>query len=258
MTPNSRSYLNRWIQPDTDVPESQGVQALDRYAYVNNSPVNYMDPTGHMLSKCPDGACDGDLHDDDPNFKKHTASLGNITASPLEPIGGDVPDYSPAPISNPLVWLLTVLGLAKDGYEMMQQPGPNISTFLTYSEGGDGSLSDFNYSVLNNSDTNFYVSSANFNYHDWRKGFTESPLHAPNQVCFASINCPVLPKGREWLGTSMPSSSGNIPLSSGNPNTGLPFDNVLSVQVRVDFMSQSATGLIPGSDQTTIYGPRGW
>jgi len=41
------SYLNRWVQPDTDVPESQGVLGLDRYAYVNNSPVNFNDPTGH-------------------------------------------------------------------------------------------------------------------------------------------------------------------------------------------------------------------
>jgi RHS repeat-associated protein len=41
-------YLNRWIQPDSDVPESQGVQAYDRYAYANNNPVKYTDPTGHF------------------------------------------------------------------------------------------------------------------------------------------------------------------------------------------------------------------
>lgn len=42
--------LSRWIQPDSLIPEStQGVQAWDRYAYVNNSPATYNDPTGHCL-----------------------------------------------------------------------------------------------------------------------------------------------------------------------------------------------------------------
>ncbi len=39
--------LGRFTQPDTDVPESQGVQAYDRYAYVGNNPLRYVDPTGH-------------------------------------------------------------------------------------------------------------------------------------------------------------------------------------------------------------------
>jgi RHS repeat-associated protein len=54
------SSLGRFIQPDTIIPEkSQGVQAWDRYAYVNNSPVNYMDPTGHMYdSGCNTEGCD--------------------------------------------------------------------------------------------------------------------------------------------------------------------------------------------------------
>jgi RHS repeat-associated protein len=42
-------YLNRWVQSDTDVPESQEVQAFDRYAFVNNNPVRYMDPSGHSI-----------------------------------------------------------------------------------------------------------------------------------------------------------------------------------------------------------------
>jgi RHS repeat-associated protein len=48
---NARWYdpsLGRFVQADTIVPAStQGTQAWDRYAYVNNSPVNYTDPSGH-------------------------------------------------------------------------------------------------------------------------------------------------------------------------------------------------------------------
>ena len=35
------------MQADTDIPESQGVQAYDRFAYANNNPVKYIDPSGH-------------------------------------------------------------------------------------------------------------------------------------------------------------------------------------------------------------------
>jgi len=45
----STTLLSRWAQPDSIIPQTQGTQAWDRYAYVNNSPLNYADPTGHFL-----------------------------------------------------------------------------------------------------------------------------------------------------------------------------------------------------------------
>ena len=45
--------LGRFIQADTIIPD--GVQGLDRYAYVNNSPLNYVDPSGHNPKCGPDG-----------------------------------------------------------------------------------------------------------------------------------------------------------------------------------------------------------
>ncbi|HNT23827.1 MAG TPA: RHS repeat-associated core domain-containing protein [Anaerolineales bacterium] len=46
--------LGRWIQPDTIVPQSQGVQAFDRFAYVSNNPLRYLDPTGHWRDEFGD------------------------------------------------------------------------------------------------------------------------------------------------------------------------------------------------------------
>ncbi|WKZ50323.1 MAG: RHS repeat-associated core domain-containing protein [Anaerolineales bacterium] len=51
--------LGRFLSPDTIVPTStQGTQAWDRYAFVNNNPVRYNDPTGHWGCEedeyCPD------------------------------------------------------------------------------------------------------------------------------------------------------------------------------------------------------------
>jgi RHS repeat-associated protein len=47
---NARWYdpaLGRFVQADTIVPESQGVQGWDRFAYVYNNPVRYTDPSGN-------------------------------------------------------------------------------------------------------------------------------------------------------------------------------------------------------------------
>ena len=45
--------LGRFTSPDTMIPSKQGVQAWDRYAYVNNNPVRYTDPTGHGAEPPP-------------------------------------------------------------------------------------------------------------------------------------------------------------------------------------------------------------
>jgi RHS repeat-associated protein len=41
------SYLNRWTQPDSIIPDYNDPQSFDRYAFVRNNPVNRIDPSGH-------------------------------------------------------------------------------------------------------------------------------------------------------------------------------------------------------------------
>jgi RHS repeat-associated protein len=56
-------YLNRFTQPDSIIPNGNP-QSLNRYSYVNNSPVNFVDPTGHMRTESECGydrqLCSGD------------------------------------------------------------------------------------------------------------------------------------------------------------------------------------------------------
>ena len=51
------SSLGRWTQPDSIVPQaSQGVQAWNRYEFVNNNPIGNTDTNGHMID-CHEVGC---------------------------------------------------------------------------------------------------------------------------------------------------------------------------------------------------------
>ena len=56
------SALGRWAQPDSIIPANQGVQGWDRFAYVNNSPVRYTDPSGHKITCDADENCNQSQH----------------------------------------------------------------------------------------------------------------------------------------------------------------------------------------------------
>ena len=63
---NARYYdpaIGRFMQADTIVPPTQGTQAFDRYAYVNNNPLRYADPSGHRFWE-GDGGGDYNWHYD--------------------------------------------------------------------------------------------------------------------------------------------------------------------------------------------------
>jgi hypothetical protein len=47
----------RFTSADTFVPQPGNPQAWDRYAYVNNSPLKYVDPTGHDAWWCNNASC---------------------------------------------------------------------------------------------------------------------------------------------------------------------------------------------------------
>ena len=51
---DSTPQSGRFMQADTIVPTVQGTQAWDRFAYINNNPVNGTDPTGCRLIETGD------------------------------------------------------------------------------------------------------------------------------------------------------------------------------------------------------------
>lgn len=53
-------YLNRWIQPDTIIPDPDNPLDWDRYGYVRNNPINNTDPSGHRVVRdCNTVDCTG-------------------------------------------------------------------------------------------------------------------------------------------------------------------------------------------------------
>jgi RHS repeat-associated protein len=67
-------YLSRFAQADTITPG--GVQGLDRYAYVNNSPIRYTDPSGHR--SCDDEDENGNCIDLKTSIKNNLESNYDI------------------------------------------------------------------------------------------------------------------------------------------------------------------------------------
>ncbi len=85
--------LGRFTQPDSIVPTgTQGTQAWDRYAFVNNNPVRYNDPTGHMVDEgggggyeCPKPSANSSeeeawRHTQEVNLLFHIGPTGIISA----------------------------------------------------------------------------------------------------------------------------------------------------------------------------------
>jgi hypothetical protein len=84
--------LGRFVQADTLIPEStQGTQAWDRYAFVNNNPVRYNDPTGHRVDCGIGESCYGNQTNpkDPPTGGKSGGSIGKPSTNKSN--GDDAP-----------------------------------------------------------------------------------------------------------------------------------------------------------------------
>jgi hypothetical protein len=80
---NARFYdplLGRFTSPDSIVPDAGSVVGYNRYAYVNNNPVRYSDPSGHKL--CEDGDCR------EPQKKKNSTIVSDPPGQKIIYLGG--------------------------------------------------------------------------------------------------------------------------------------------------------------------------
>ena len=88
-----------------------GVQGLDRYAYVNNSPMNYVDPSGHEAWWCNAPECQANYSNSMANTgggQNNNSGTNNQSGDEEEPTYGDgligpaqPPNTSPSSIYGP-------------------------------------------------------------------------------------------------------------------------------------------------------------
>jgi RHS repeat-associated protein len=137
---NARWYdasLGRFAQADTVIPG--GVQGYDRYAYVNNSPMNGTDPSGH--------ACQSyDLEGHITNVCGNLTQEIDIPASQGTPVGRGYsvpkPERPEAPISGFHIGVEGNAGIAAEAYGYIQldilwnRSNGSIFTMFTHGTGG--------------------------------------------------------------------------------------------------------------------------
>ncbi|MGI6251155.1 MAG: RHS repeat-associated core domain-containing protein, partial [Anaerolineaceae bacterium] len=113
---NARWYdpqLGRFMQADTIVPTVQGTQGFDRYAYVNNSPMKYTDPSGSSIYNPTSIVPDKEI------VLIVSGSIGNIDETAIYRTGPNPLDQMTAWDWNP--WNLPM--------EYVQYPGSKYSQF---------------------------------------------------------------------------------------------------------------------------------
>jgi RHS repeat-associated protein len=117
-------YLNRFISPDTIIPDFENPQSLNRYSYVVNNPVRFVDPSGHQGCQGQDCA----LHPYLESFVKDNASTFGV---PWQLVAGVLKsememDTELRDRAEDLFWLLGRWPLTNLALQWKPDPGPGI------------------------------------------------------------------------------------------------------------------------------------
>jgi RHS repeat-associated protein len=250
----SRRYdpeLGRFISPDSIVPlASQGVQAYDRYGYVNNNPVNFNDPTGHRACGddevigcnglfnhpsttkrgCAQGTCQGQT----PPKVKHLFDargfyLGDNFPKAMIDMQEDI--YEGTPVD-----LFDSLSNQKDALNDSFHQIPNVYATISFDQNEDESINITGISVSNTSDYRVFVTNVVLR----SKG---SPSYMPNPPRIGpQINS-------DKFMTIDPNTVASLPLVPSenplNPNNHFGPSSSQSLTITVVFEFRPAPGIMP-------------
>jgi hypothetical protein len=123
-------YINRFIQPDTVIPNLSNLQSLNRYSYVLNQPMNYTDPSGHAV--CPYSECDIVVHPKTGHMQLR-GNLYKAAEGLVRELGG----------KNDLEAMTSIIEAGAGAYRNFDRLLPQLSNiFLGVSEFGPGTLLD--------------------------------------------------------------------------------------------------------------------
>jgi len=177
-------YLGRFAQADSVVPS--GVQGYDRYAYVNNLPINNTDPTGHR--NCTEDGYDCYTYYSWVAASPAPSSFANSNPTPSAPVATSTPQPSLSASSNAPTTTAPnlpefVAVATPPGTPVPQSPawlsGEDVSNILDwastgYGLGGDKALNLWEEDPLVGPFLDGYSQMSN----DSGKGYTESQVLA--------------------------------------------------------------------------------
>jgi RHS repeat-associated protein len=151
------SSLGRFLSADSIIPLStQGVQAWDRFAYANNNPVRFNDPSGHLIdSGCNSLGCEGN-----PYVTRHIIRIGAVGRPKISWGGSQAAEesytgyYGSGDGGINTAWAGAV-GVASDGLAAINNStfrnDANIFVYLTYDVNSDMSVNLSTLTVQNES-----------------------------------------------------------------------------------------------------------
>ena len=162
-------YGSRWYDPtighftqaDTIIPNDHDPASYDRFAYVNNNPVNGNDPTGHDVG-CAGSDADNCEHNGVPAGRSGYTNVLSKTATITSPrFESNTDSYDKGPsgndISNPVVsaWTTIVDFLASGAPPITSNIDVNL-----YSQKSGTNVTFPGFSVTNESSSNVYLYKA--------------------------------------------------------------------------------------------------
>lgn len=161
------------------IPQEHGTQAWDRYAYVNNSPLKYIDSSGHD----PEGNCyDKGYCDKDPDYTK--VYIGGGTPA-------EVPGFITDGPAGAKGWarLPEVTSAAEDIFEGITAGGsPTLKVYLVYKTDSDGNVTGINVVIENSGESSVTLEEITLTETEL-PNFTACTV---NKTCTFKPNAPVI------------------------------------------------------------------
>jgi RHS repeat-associated protein len=247
---NARWYdpsLGRFAQADTIVPG--GVQGLDRYAYVNNSPINYIDPSGHR-------PCDDE-------FECSQRPFTNRLITPAEEKRGELMRYMNDEILNknhdvkqsldPLDAMLMVVEKAAGIYGDDWEGFLDITTWIFTGYYGSGSEAMWEAHEAGENFDGFFTEAGDADFHPDFQDRSNQVRHF-----WAAFSTAANPNGDNLLGVPM-ASVGNFIHDVGEDWIMKPHTTVMDYQlslVGIDIAKQVGSTITNPAGLSPIFANR--
>jgi RHS repeat-associated protein len=188
------AYLNRWIQPDSIIPDPGNPLDFDRFAYARNNPLVNIDPSGHRPCTADEAAsgdetCEQNYPVEDIDYIIHRVLMGIFKlAEPRPELDIETVPGFPAGWLDILIRGANVVANILNSFTK-QDLKPTVFVWLTYNEYDDGTVSIPGLTINNDSDQTVYLNWVKFTT------YNEEEIFRPSTIGFDGDYLATIPSG---------------------------------------------------------------